>query len=524
MRVKVFLEVPLCLLLCLFYMTSAIANTAVNTGDSAGKSAGESAGEDDFECRFSLSDGEASLRVFTLSAEVYACMKQSGFRDVKLVNSLNQPVPFTRFSQDVESKEQIEKTLPFYQEPELTAFKTKDQIRRLSTLAGVSAQRDSSREWNIKNTFYSAILVDVSEDDVLRGLRINMDVNAPAIAATVVVERSNDLTTWTTVASPKKIVFVDNGVEKLRDGRIVVHRNVRGKYLRIAVLSNLKNVTKNISSVTTKYESIKTAASTLQWQRAMLQLVDEKNPVWVAALPSYLPVSSMRMSPAKDIVYYQGRLFADTRLSMSSTKQSLRREGKKKLKRVVKQVFQPRADDNGLLKGVPQWHHVSQFSPHFSQEHTAAPEATIISFPREDSRHWLMMFDQPASLNENQLPIIDFGWQADKLVFLAQGEPPFTLLVGRENKSDINNRVDAVAFPFDVLRPTSQNERVQPERVDITRISTPSTIDSAKAMKTQVDAEKIPWLTILLWLVLLAGISVMGFMAYQLAKKMKQDQ
>jgi hypothetical protein len=522
MRVKVFLEVPLCLLLCLFYMTGAIANAAVNTDDSTGGSAGESAGEDDFECRFSLSDGEASLRVFTLSAEVYACMKQSGFRDVKLVNSLNQPVPFTRFSQDVESKEQIEKTLLFYQEPELTAFKTKDQIRRLSTLAGVSAQRDTSREWNIKNTFYSAILVDVSEDDVLRELRIDMDVNAPAIAATVVVERSNDLTNWTTVASPKKIVFVDNGVEKLRDGRIVVHRNVRGKYLRIAVLSNLKNVTKNIASVTAKYEIIKSAKPVLQWQRAVLQPLDETRSEWMAVLPSYLPVSSMRMSPAKDIVYYQGRFFSDKRQPLTNVHSTLKQEGKKKLKRVIKQVVQPRTYTEKLSKNSQKWRYVSQFSKHFSQsgnqEKSGASDPAIVSFPVKHSRHWKFIFEQPVSLNESQIPIVDFGWQADELVFLAQGEPPFRLLVVSDNKKVVNS----VSFPLEVLQVSSQNEPRQLERVEIKRIPILNSIENVKEMAAQIGTKKTPWLTIFLWLVLLIGISLMGFMAYQLAKKMKQ--
>jgi hypothetical protein len=438
----------------------------------------------------------------------------------------------------VQRKKQIEKTLSFYQEPELTAFKTKDQIRRLSTLAGVSAKRDSDQTWNIKNTFYSAILVDVAEDDMLSELVIDINMTAPAMTAMVVVERSEDLTTWTTVASPKKIIFVDNGVEKLRDGRIFVRRNVRGKYLRIAVLSNLKKVTKTIASVTAKYESIETTSPILQWQRAILQPIDEKRSEWVAILPSYLPISSMRMSPASDIVYYQGRLFSDRRLPLNSASQSLKQEGKQKLKRVIKQLVQPQTDAEKYSKDSSQqnfdqyfdrhyqWHYVSQFSQHFSQqpsqslseENTPASAAAMISFPTKNSRHWKLRFDQPASLNESRLPIVDFGWQADELVFLAQGEPPFTLLVGSEDEKNNDSRLHSVAFPVEVLRPTGQNQPVQPERVGIKQVPTADTIDSTK----EIDAEKTPWSKILLWLVLVDGIFVMGFMVYKLMKKMKQ--
>jgi hypothetical protein len=505
--------------LLVFHMNNVIAGAVANISDSAYVENSE------FSCQFSLGKGETSLRVFTLSPEVYACMKQSEFRDVRLVNSLNQPVPFTRFSQDVRRKKQGEKTLTFYQEPELTAFKTKDQIRRLSTLAGVSARRDNSRVWDAKNALYSAILVDVpksfSADEVLSELLIDMNITAPATAAMVVVERSNDLTTWTTVASPKKIIFVDNGVKKLRDGRIVINRNVQGRYLRIAVLSNLQNATKNIASVTAIYETLETISPTLQWQGAVLQPLDKQTSEWVATLPSYLPVSAMRMRSAEGIVYYQGRFFSDKRVSLVNAHRSLKREGKKKLTRVIKQAVQPRKNLETPLKKSQKWQYVDTFSEYFSQdsaqEKADVSAAAIISFPIKNSRHWKLKFDQPASLNQNQLPIIDFGWQAETLVFLAQGESPFTLLVGSENSQGVMN---PISFPSDVLRPANQREPAQPERVDIKRISTPDVMNSVK----KIEAEKIPWLTMLLWLILLAGIALMGFMSYQLAKKMKQDQ
>ena len=72
--------------------------------------------QSDFECSFPISEGSQSIRMFTLSAEAYACFKQINYRDLTLVNGLDQGIPFRLIHPAARtSQTKLQKALSIYQ-------------------------------------------------------------------------------------------------------------------------------------------------------------------------------------------------------------------------------------------------------------------------------------------------------------------------------------------------------------------------------------------------------------------------
>jgi len=111
-------------------------------------------------------------------------------------------------------------------------------------------------------------------------------------------------------------------------------------------------------------------------------------------------------------------------------------------------------------------------------------------------------------MQAHQLPIVEFGWIADQLVFIAQGKGPFTLLA---NSDEVNKQP---VFPVHLL-----GGGTQPESVALSSIP----VLANAVVNEKVIERQAVWVNILLWVVLLIGILIVGLMVCQLAKKMKMD-
>ncbi|WP_065946709.1 DUF3999 domain-containing protein [Pseudomonas sp. 1 R 17] len=105
-------------------------------------------------------------------------------------------------------------------------------------------------------------------------------------------------------------------------------------------------------------------------------------------------------------------------------------------------------------------------------------------------------------------PALHFAVRATQLVFLARGEPPFTLALG-------NASVKAANLPFSTLIPDYTAERLNTlgqakvaGAVAVTSPAVPAAVDSGPN-----------WKKLGLWAVLLLGVAALGGMAYSLLRK-----
>ncbi|MGH8449899.1 DUF3999 domain-containing protein [Pseudomonas sp.] len=107
-----------------------------------------------------------------------------------------------------------------------------------------------------------------------------------------------------------------------------------------------------------------------------------------------------------------------------------------------------------------------------------------------------------------EAPALSFAVRATQLVFLARGEPPFTLALG-------NASVKAANLPLSTLIPDYSSERLKSLGQAVVTgeavVKTP-----AVAVSPEVGGD---WKKFGLWAVLLLGVAALGAMAYSLLRK-----
>lgn len=137
-------------------------------------------------------------------------------------------------------------------------------------------------------------------------------------------------------------------------------------------------------------------------------------------------------------------------------------------------------------------------------------QGSPVSFAQTSDRYWKLVMKSEGQLTESQLPEIRAGWTPKQLHFLAQGKAPYTLAFGnqavksaqRNSLSDLINSIKESGASIDTV---SLGEFVKNDNI--------------------IKAEsETPWKLILLWLVLVLGTALMGFMAYRLFQQMSEDK
>ena len=98
--------------------------------------------------------------------------------------------------------------------------------------------------------------------------------------------------------------------------------------------------------------------------------------------------------------------------------------------------------------------------------------------------------------------------RATQLVFLARGEPPFTLALG-------NGSVKAANFPLSTLIPDGGAERLKA----LGQATLAGEVAVASPVVAVSPAAGTDWKKLGLWAVLLLGVAALGAMAFSLLRK-----
>ena len=465
----------------------------------------------DFECAFPITEGRQSVRAFMLTEDVYKCLKYSGHRDLVVVNSDQQIVPF-RVSAPAQKRDvkTFTKDFAFYHEPAAASYKTGDQIRRIADLTGVVSGDESDSQWLDKNTFYSSLILEQKKsDDVLKSITIHKKVGATPVSVTVIIESSDDLQRWTTLHNPMHILYLPGTKNNLQSNVLKISTSRAAKYLRLATLSNIEDFTAEITSITGEYEASTYTTAPLLWSSVGTLHPIEETGAWLMPLGDLRPVSHIRFSLAEDIVFYQGAIYTQPHINpdVQENQRQARRDAKRKIKTLIKNaVHDPHVPRSSAEN---PWRYVTRFTQYEIYTGTDSVTSSDIRISPIQSKNWKFVFQQPQITGTTRLPKIEIGWRPSQVTFIAQGAGPFQLLAGH---SKVPTKP---AFPPQLL---SLNDNIE-----IVELVSPASSTDIEPQSTSSQDE--PRLfnrnKILLWLTLLIGVVVMATMAYQLSKNMK---
>ncbi|MGB5686024.1 MAG: DUF3999 domain-containing protein [Candidatus Electrothrix sp.] len=138
-------------------------------------------------------------------------------------------------------------------------------------------------------------------------------------------------------------------------------------------------------------------------------------------------------------------------------------------------------------------------------------ESGMITINHTTDRYWLLELEDNSGIQ--QAPTLELGWLPGQLVFMAQGEKPYTVAYGRAGLEAAPSQVDRLLRAVD---PQSAKKLVAPAQAG------PQEIIGGEERLEAV--EELPWRRWLLWMVLVAGVLVVGMMALKLYREMNGQQ
>ncbi|MCI5157343.1 MAG: DUF3999 family protein [Candidatus Electrothrix sp. AUS1_2] len=135
----------------------------------------------------------------------------------------------------------------------------------------------------------------------------------------------------------------------------------------------------------------------------------------------------------------------------------------------------------------------------------------IITINRTSDRYWRLELE--ANSGVRQVPILELGWLPDQLVFMAQGEGPYTLAYGHAGLGPAQYQVEQLLQAVD---PQSEKKLVASTRAGAQKV--------LGGEERLAVTQGLPWRRWLLWIVLLSGVLIVGMMALKLYWEMNGKQ
>jgi hypothetical protein len=430
---------------------------------------------DDFSQSATISDATTSLRQIQIPKMLYQNMLRRDYGDLRVFSADGQIVPhqFSQSPSRLDSKQ--ETALVFY------PF-SKEQADNPSSIQVIINQKAGEQNLSInqhlvdkqapKINEYQYIIINKGENKKqspsLCKLKLDWQQAKPSSVLSFKLESSDKLQSW-------KILSSKLTVSKLNyNGSLLKHDQIKfscttQKYLRLTWLQPEQQThLTQIKGVYTQKGTQKT-----QWESFGKPRYSKKDGSWLFESNVIASISKLEFVAPHDGLLYQGTLYS--------------RNNKKQKWRYRKAVSQYRLNlGETTLQSSP------------------------VRFSETSDRYWKLVMKSEGQLSESQLPEIHAGWTPKQLYFLAQGKAPFTLAFGNNKiksaqRNSLSDLISSIKQSGASIDSVSLGEFVKNDNVN------------------QAESET-PWKLILLWLVLILGTALMGFMAYRLFQQMGEDK
>jgi hypothetical protein len=404
-------------------------------------------------------DGGAALYLVSLSEEMYRHTLHTDLADLCVINGLHEIVPFAlRRPLAAQPTPEDFKTLPLF--PLRSADgKPGDALKLQLRTSGASLELDQPAH-NATANAPAYLLDERGSDEPVTALHLVWPTDTPDFSARLLVESSDDLAHWQTIARNVPIVSLHySGQEFVRAEASLPE--VKSSFLRLSW-------TEAPTAVTLTGVSGRRRAANVDAQR--LAITADGTATRTAGeyefdLGAHVPLDRVNLKLPELNTVIQAQFFAK-------------------------------------LEGTVQW--LPVISGRLYRLKVSGGEDltnAALSIPITSSRYWKVRIDVAGGGVGSALPSLQGGWLPDELLFVARGPAPFQLLYG-----------SAMAPALSVPLTSLLDGRVQPQS---TGLAAPRVLGGESRLAPSMAPTD--WKRWVLWLVLVVGVGILGLMAWRLS-------
>ena len=415
-------------------------------------------------------DAGHALHEIEIPAAVYRAVTRADLGDVRVFNGQGEVVPHA-LRPRVVVKEQVGDTVSLPAFPlwgewanALDDLNLRVDKRGDGVIVEVRSRDHDGTEKKLRGYLLDASMVPRA----LTVLEFDWRNAAGSFIGTVRIEGSDDLSHWQVVADNAALARLDFGGHQVTRNRVAL-RATKAKYLRVSWPENqpeLVNLTARADP-----RPIVVAAARL-WQR-------------FAAPPS--------SAKSGEYSYDLGGVFLFDRLRVQLPQPNT----------LVQLQILSRA------KSSDPWRPATSALAYRLRERDVEVTSPEIIVTGQGERFWLLRVDQKGGGVGSGDLAIEIGWAPHKLVFAARGPGPFQLAYG-------SSRVKPAALAIESLIP---GYRTQAEfKVAPAKLGEQITLAGVARLGQTREFK-----TIALWLCLILGVTVLGWMALRLSRQMAQS-
>ncbi|MBU0481654.1 MAG: DUF3999 domain-containing protein [Proteobacteria bacterium] len=414
---------------------------------------------------------------FDLPLDVYKAATGTDLHDIRIFNATGTVVPHVLYQPELRSQRQhaIEEQLPFF--PVMApASSSADEItvhvekNAQGSIVDVKAGNGDSRSFVDQKIV--SYLIDCSslKGKAVSALELEWSDNQADFMGSVIVEASSDLNRWQKIATGT-IARLGYGTYRLDRKKIPLSGTGKA-YLRLSWPHSQE-------------------ALSLTGVRALAESTQTVNrPGYRWTLVTATPLSGK-----------PGQYTIDTGGFLPADRINIRLQDKNSMA-AVKLFSGPSAEKNNTSE---QWRGLL-----YNLEYQgAAIHNSAINVRGSASRFWLLTYDESETAPNNP-PLLEFGWQPHRLIFLAQGTGPFQIAYGSGAVSRPDFKVDPL------LRKYQQGSgMIKPDLI------TPGPQYVLAGSERLKSPRSLPWKKYILWASLFAGVLAIGWMSVTLFRQLQ---
>lgn len=430
----------------------------------------------DFAYGYSLEvDGDGAIYTLVLTEDIYRGMTRGDRGDLRIFNSAGNPVPhYLRRAESLTRENIPDETLPYfplYQEQAANSVGTGYNVHITTNEKGAIIDVNQGKLDPVLRTLKAYILDASKLEHIPQVMEIDWPDAQGEFVIPVRIEGSNDLNHWQVLVSRTTLSNLHYGAHALIQKRIELP-GIKYKYLR---LSWDGNKPLNLASARVQFP-VRYSPQARQWSKFPLSRFDDKT--------NYYYFTTQRVLPADRLAVQISQRNTLVRVSIESAS----KQDGPWFSRYHGLIYDLQLEGNSLT-------------------------TPLIHLSVNTDRFWrIKVLDTEGWLG--QQPELKLGWIPEQLLFVAQGESPFTLAYGSASVGRVSAPLAQLLVKEDELR--KQGILIKSAQLGVK-------VELGDESQLQPPRPPVDWKQYLLWAVLVLGVVALAVMVLRLYKQMESE-